>query len=96
MNCDGKLLAFRLFKGSYQKFKNFALESGDLPKIVKKKVVQDTLKGQFTPAAINQFFKPKRTEGTGSRIGKPAITRSKMFSDQDFVKAMPIITSLMS
>ena len=27
LNCDGKLLAFRLFKGSYQKFKNFALES---------------------------------------------------------------------
>ena len=27
LNCDGKLLALRLFKGSYQKFKNFALES---------------------------------------------------------------------
>ena len=69
--------------------KNFALESGDLPKVVKKQVVQDALKGQFTPAAINQFLKPKRTEGTGSRKGLPAIMRSKMFSDQDFVKAMP-------
>ena len=27
LNCDGKLLALRLFKGSYQKFENFALES---------------------------------------------------------------------
>lgn len=69
--------------------KNFALQSGDLPKIVKKRVVEDTLKGQFSPAAISQFLKPKRTEGTGSRKGKPAITRSKKFTDRDFISAMP-------
>ena len=68
--------------------RNFALQSGDLPKVVKRRVIEDTLKGQFTPAAINQFLKPKRIEGTGSRKGLPAITRSKKFTDVDFVKAM--------
>ena len=69
--------------------KNLALRSGELPKVVKKRVVEDSLKGQFTPAAINQLLKPKKTEGTGSRTGKPAISRSKKFTDQDFIKAMP-------
>ena len=59
--------------------------------MVKKKVVENTLKGQFTPAAISQILKPKRIEGSGSRKGKPAITRSKKFTDQDFIKAMPKI-----
>ena len=47
------------------------------------------MKGKFTPAAINQLLKPKKIEGTGSRTGKPAITRPKKFTDQDFIKAMP-------
>lgn len=69
--------------------KNFALRSGNLPKIVEKRVVENVLKGQFTPAAISQFLKPKRLLGSGSRTGKAAITRSKKFTDQDFIKAMP-------
>ena len=45
--------------------------------------------GHFTPAAIGQFLKPKRTEGTGSRKGKPPILRSNKFTDLDFARALP-------
>ena len=47
--------------------------------------------GRFSAASISQFLKPKRTEGTGSRIGKPAITRCKKFTDLDFARALPKI-----
>ena len=45
--------------------------------------------GILTKSWTDQFLKPKRIEGSGSRIGLPAITRSKKFTDQDFIKAMP-------
>ena len=34
-------------------------------------------------------MKVKRTEGTGSRAGKPPIMRCKKFSDLDFARALP-------
>ena len=36
--------------------KNFDLGSDNLPKIIKKEVVWDALKGKFTPAVKNYFF----------------------------------------
>ena len=37
------------------------------------------------------MLKEKRSEGTGSRVGKKAITRCKKFTDLDFARALPKI-----
>ena len=57
-------------KNTLLKNKNDSLMSGNLPKTVQNKAVEMVLNGQFTGKQIEQFCKPKKTEGTVYTLGQ--------------------------
>ena len=57
-------------KNTLLKNKNDSLMSGNLPKTVQNKAVEMVLNGQFTGKQIQQFCKPKKTEGTVYILGQ--------------------------